>query len=326
MNELYPLKFKPIFKEKIWGGKKISQVLKQNFSPLPNCGELWALSGMGEAASLVSNGFLKGNSLNELVEVYMGDLIGDVIYDKYEGEFPLLFKYINSEDYLSVQVHPDDELAMTRHASFGKTEMWYVLDADEGAELISGLNRKMSREEFMRCLQNNNLKDQLQFYKVKAGDVFYIPSGTIHAIGAGILLAEIQQASDITYRLFDWDRFDQAGMKRELHTELALNAINFDKPNHIVSHPQMVKNKSVSLQISDFFTVNLLDLDDRMEKDFNDIDSFVVYMCFDGAMTFGYSGEPVKVNTGETLLVPAFIKDFSLIPEASCKLIETYIS
>jgi len=326
MNELYPLKFKPVFKEKIWGGKKINEILKQDFSPLPNCGELWAISGLNDESSIVANGFLEGNALNELVEVYMGDLVGDAVYEKFGDEFPLLFKFINSEEYLSVQVHPGDELAMKRHQSLGKTEMWYVIAADENAELISGFNKKVDTNVYLKALQNNTLKDILKIHKVQAGDVFYIPAGNVHAIGPGILLAEIQQASDVTYRIFDWNRFDHAGMTRELHTDLALDAINFDEPFQNKSQPVITKNQVVTLQKSEYFTVNLLDLDKRVERDFFEIDSFVAYMCVEGAFTLSFSGNVEKIITGETMLVPATIKEFEIIPNDSCKIIETYIA
>ncbi len=325
MNELYPLKFKPIFKEKIWGGKKINEILNQDYSPLPNCAELWALSGIEDTSSEVSNGFLKDNALNELVEVYLGDLVGDAVYEMYNDEFPLLFKFINSEDYLSVQVHPGDELAVQRHQCFGKTEMWYVLAADEGAELISGFKSKISKDDYLQHLKDNTLKEILNYEKVRPGDVFYVPSGHVHAIGPGILLAEIQQSSDITYRIYDWDRFDQAGMTRELHTELALDAINFDEKEQFKTHPVIAKNRPVSIQKSEYFTVNLLDLDRKLEQDFNDIDSFVAYMCIDGAFTLAYASGSEKVSKGESLLVPAMIKEFEIIPEDTCKILETYI-
>ncbi|HOY33193.1 MAG TPA: class I mannose-6-phosphate isomerase [Bacteroidales bacterium] len=325
MNELYPLKFKPIYKEKIWGGKKINEILKQDYSPLPNCGELWALSGMEDASSEVSNGFLKNNALNELVEVYMGDLVGDMVYEKYGDEFPLLFKFINAEDYLSVQVHPGDELAMQRHQCSGKTEMWYVIAAEESAELISGFKQKITKEEYLSHLNSNTLKDILNYEKVQPGDVFYVPSGHVHAIGPGILLAEIQQSSDITYRIYDWDRFDQAGMIRELHTDLALDAINFGEKVPCKTHPETTKNHRRSIQKTAYFNVNLLDLDRKLEQDFNTIDSFAAYLCIDGAFTLVYAGNSEKISKGESVLVPAIIKEFEIIPSETCKILETYI-
>ncbi|HPB25522.1 MAG TPA: mannose-6-phosphate isomerase [Bacteroidales bacterium] len=325
MNDLYPLKFTPVFKEKIWGGHKIDQVLKQHHPHLNNCGELWAISGLTDSPSMVSNGFLRGNSLNDLVEVYMGDLVGDGIYDKFGDEFPLLFKFINAEDFLSVQVHPGDQLAMRRHSCSGKAEMWYVVAADPGAELISGFNRKTSKEEYLQHLAGKSLKDILNFEKVGVGDVFNVPTGHVHAIGPGILLAEIQQASDITYRIFDWDRIDQAGMTRELHTDLALDAINFDEKESYKSHPPVTKNRPVLLQETEFFTVNLLDLDNALEQDFYEKDSFVAYMCLEGAFTVDCGESRENVSIGESLLVPAMIKKFTIIPQPSCRILETYV-
>ncbi|HOV11168.1 MAG TPA: mannose-6-phosphate isomerase [Bacteroidales bacterium] len=325
MNELYPLKFQPVFKEKIWGGNKIEQVLKQHSPHLNNCGELWAISGLEDSPSMVSNGFLRGNFLNDLVEVYMGDLVGDVIFDNFGDEFPLLFKFINAEDFLSVQVHPGDQLAMRRHGCSGKAEMWYVLAADPGAKLISGFNNKINKDEYLKHLNNKTLKSILNFEEVRAGDVFNVPAGHVHAIGPGILLAEIQQASDITYRIYDWDRIDQAGMTRELHTELALDAINFEEKETLKTYPGATKNRPALLQKSEFFTVNLLDLDRKLEQDFNEIDSFVAYMCTEGAFTLACAEGTEKVCMGESLLVPAMIKEFEIIPQDSCRLLETYI-
>ena len=227
MHQLYPLKFTPIYKDKIWGGNKIHDLLGLNYAPLPNCGEVWLLSSVAGEASIVSNGFLEGNEINELIEVYMGDLIGDQVYEKSGEGFPLLFKIIDANAALSVQVHPNDALAQRRHQCNGKTEMWYVMQADQGAKLISGFNRKMDRTSYLKHLNENSLKDVLNFENAQKGDVFYMPAGRVHAIGSGILLAEIQQTSDITYRIYDWDRKDANGMARDLHTELALDALDF---------------------------------------------------------------------------------------------------
>ena len=228
MNSLYPLKFKPIFKDKIWGGQKIKSSLKMDFGDLPNCGEAWMMSGVEDNPTIVENGFLAGNELNEIVEVYMGELVGDKVFDQFGNEFPLLIKFIDSNDWLSIQVHPDDFLARKRNIGFGKTEMWYMLDATDDAELIAGFNKKTDKDEYLQHLENKTLKEILNFEKVEKGDVFYIPAGRVHALGPGCLLAEIQQTSDTTYRIYDWDRIDAAGMFRELHTEEALDAIDFE--------------------------------------------------------------------------------------------------
>jgi len=226
MEGLYPLKFTPIYKDKIWGGNKIKSVLNKDFGGLPNCGESWELSGVDGNVSVVSNGYLAGNTLEELLEVYMGDLAGDEVYEHFGNEFPLLIKFIDANDDLSIQVHPNDEMAAERHNSYGKTEMWYVLQADKGSKLQSGFNQQVDQEKYLEKLEKTELTDILNFEEVTAGDVFFIPAGRVHAIGRGILLAEIQQTSDITYRIYDYDRRDDKGNPRELHTDLALDAID----------------------------------------------------------------------------------------------------
>jgi len=195
MNELYPLQFTPVFKDKIWGGQKIRTVLNRDFSPLPNCGEVWVLSGVEGNQTEVSERFLAGNDLNELVEVYMGDLVGDKIFKKFGNEFPILLKFIDANDWLSIQVHPDDELALQRHGSLGKTEMWYIMDAEKESELISGFAGKLDKDSYQKHLEEKTLKSVMNFEKVARGDVYYIPAGRVHALGPGILLAEIQQTS-----------------------------------------------------------------------------------------------------------------------------------
>ncbi|HER08916.1 MAG TPA: mannose-6-phosphate isomerase, partial [Bacteroides sp.] len=203
-RKLYPLKFKPILKDKIWGGSRLREVLGKEASD--RAGESWEISGVSGDISVVENGFLAGNDLTELVEVYMGDLVGEHIYEQFGLEFPLLIKFIDANDFLSIQVHPGDELARERHNSFGKTEMWYIVEAEADGQLIAGFNREMDRDTYLEHLQRGTLKEIVNFERVKKGDIYYMPSGRIHAIGAGVLLAEIQQTSDVTYRIYDWDR------------------------------------------------------------------------------------------------------------------------
>jgi mannose-6-phosphate isomerase len=203
MNSLYPLKFTPVFKDKIWGGDKLKTILNKDFSDLPNCGESWEISAVQDDISVVSNGFLKGNNLEELIEVYMGDLVGEKVWEKFGCECPLLIKFIDANDNLSIQVHPNDELSAERHDAYGKTEMWYVVQADPGARLISGFSGKINKAEYLKYLGNGHLEDILNYEEVSAGDVFFIPAGRVHAIGKGIVVAEIQQTSDVTYRIFD---------------------------------------------------------------------------------------------------------------------------
>lgn len=326
MKNLYPLKFRPIFKERIWGGDKIPALLNKNYS-LAHCGESWELSGVQDEVSIVSDGFLKGNSLEELIEVYMGELVGEKIYDQFGTEFPLLIKYIDANNRLSIQVHPDDELSKERHGAYGKTEMWYVVQADAGAELISGFNRDIDRDSYLIALQNDKLENLLEFETVKQGDVFFIPAGRVHAIGKGIVVAEIQQTSDVTYRIFDFNRVDDKGNPRELHTELALDAINFKhhKTGKTIYQPKL--NEAVEIVKCNYFTTNLLQLTSALERDFSSIDSFVIYLCFEGSYTLEYESETIRVQKGETLLVPASIENFVLKPldGSETKLLEVYI-
>ncbi len=326
MNMLYPLKFKPIYKDKIWGGQKISTVLGNDFSPLPNCGEVWVLSGVEGNQSVIENGKLAGNELNELVEVYLGDLIGDKIYQKFGNEFPILVKFIDANDWLSIQVHPNDELALKRHNSLGKTEMWYVLDAEPDSELICGFNRKVSRDEYLKHLENKTLKSILNIEKVKKGDVLYIPSGRVHALGPGVLLAEIQQTSDVTYRIYDWDRIDSAGMMRELHTDLALDALDFNVyDNYKIRYHDHI-NETVKLVESPYFTTNLIHLNNTMRKDYSEMDSFVIYLCVEGAFELEMENITTNVTLSEAILLPATTEIVTIYPKPATKILEVYMT
>ncbi len=326
MEGLYPLKFTPIYKDKIWGGNKIKTVLNKNFGDLPNCGESWELSGVPGNISIVSNGYLAGNSLEELIEVYMGDLVGDQIFETFGHEFPLLIKFIDANDDLSIQVHPDDEMAAERHNSYGKTEMWYVMQADKGSKLQSGFNQPVDQEKYLEKLEKVELTDILNFEEVTAGDVFFIPAGRVHAIGKGILLAEIQQTSDITYRIYDYDRRDDQGNPRELHTDQALDAIDYTLFPEYKTNYEPIPNESVELASCQYFTTNVLDVSQVVEKDFNKLDSFVIYICLDGKLVIETESGSESIQKGETILLPASIENVLLKPStASAKLLEVYI-
>jgi len=326
MNQLYPLKFKPIFKEKIWGGHKIKTKLGLDFSPLPNCGEAWILSGVAGSQTKVMNGFLKGNELNDLLEVYMDDLVGESVFEKHREEFPILIKLIDANDYLSIQVHPDDQFAAKMNLGNGKTEFWYILDADKDAEVIIGFNRKMDRETYLEYFITGKLKEILNVEKVKKSDVLYIPAGRIHSLGPGLLLAEIQQTSDTTYRIYDWDRVDDKGNSRELHTGLALDAIDFTMYDSYRTHYRKTLNKTETLVESPYFTTNILEFDRTVHKDFSWLDSFVIYVCTEGSAMIHYGDEKEILKTGESLLLPAMLKEFDLLPVTNCKLLEVFIS
>jgi mannose-6-phosphate isomerase len=325
MEKLYPLKFKPILKDMIWGGSKLKSVLHKKGAS-DTCGESWEISDVKNNSSVVANGFLAGNTLNELVEIYMGDLIGDKVYEDFGIQFPLLIKFIDANDKLSIQVHPDDEMAFEEHESYGKTEMWYVMHAELGAELIVGFNKELKKEEYLKHFNNNTLPEILNFQKVEKGDVLFLPAGRIHAIGAGLLIAEIQQTSDITYRIFDWNRIDANGNPRQLHTDLALKAIDFDYVKEIKSNYNSELNRSVEVANCKYFTTNILELDKEVVKDYIDIDSFVIYICVEGSITIKpFDEKPVELITGETVLIPAELKNLYIKPTGKAKILEVYI-
>jgi mannose-6-phosphate isomerase len=325
MNELYPLKFKPIIKELIWGGTKLNTVLGKK-TDSDKSGESWELSGVQKNISVVANGFLKGNNIQELTEIYMGELVGDKVFEKFGIEFPLLIKFIDANDKLSIQVHPNDEVALDRHNAYGKTEMWYVLENEEGAELICGFNRDVTQEEYVEHLNNNTLNEILNSEKVQSGDCFFIPAGRIHAIGNGILLAEIQQTSDVTYRVFDYNRKDAHGKSRELHTELALDVIDYKAyPQYKTNYTEAL-NEPVELIDCNYFTTNLIKFDKPVERDYFLLDSFVLYIVTEGKFDIFYAeGESISAQKGETILIPAALKNIKLKPQQASKLLEVHI-
>jgi mannose-6-phosphate isomerase len=326
---LYPLKFKPVLKDKIWGGDKIKTVLGIDYSPLPNCGEAWVLSGVENNQTDIVNGFLAGNELNELVEIYMGDLVGDKVYERFGNEFPILVKFIDAADWLSIQVHPDDELAAKRNIGYGKSEMWYIIDADPGAELISGFSKKVDQEKYKQHLYNKSLREILNVEKVDKGDVFFMPAGRVHALGPGTFLAEIQQTSDTTYRIYDWDRVDSEGKSRELHIEEAMEAIDFNVYDNYKSKYESKENGTANLVSSPYFTTNLIQLDKALAKDYSELDSFVILVCVEGSITLVHNGETepqVSIAQGESLLIPATVDRVDIIPSSNSKVLEVYIA
>lgn len=333
-RKLYPLKFIPIFKEKVWGGTSIRDVLDLDFGDMEHCGEAWVLSGMENDESIVANGFLEGNSLVDLVEVYMGDLVGEEIYQKFGLQFPLLFKWIDARDNLSVQVHPDDELAMEREESLGKSEMWFVRRAELGSSLVCGFKDGINQMKYLKALSENRLGETLRWHEVREGDLFYIPAGTVHAIGKGILLAEIQQSSDVTYRIHDWNRVGLDGKPRRLHLEDSLKALKFadmlkdstDVPAGEV-HYSRVENTTNPMLDTPHFQVNYLPLTQAVEKDFTGMDSFVVYLCTRGGAILKVDGMAVEIRYGELVLVPACCNIVDIYPDTTgCELLETFMA
>lgn len=324
-TSLYPLKFEPILKDKIWGGTRLRTMLYKEISDANCCGESWEVSGLVGDESMIINGFLAENNLNELLEIYMTELVGEKNYEKYGLGFPLLIKFIDAQDNLSVQVHPNDELAQRKYGQSGKTEMWHVIASEPGSGLYVGFNKTVSKAQFEEAIANGTVEEVLQFYPVQPGDTFMIPAGTVHAIGKGVLLAEIQQPSDITFRVFDWNRVDDEGNSRELHVQEALEAIDFEHQTDnfkVEYQPQL--NKTVRLVRSQYFNTSLLEFDQPLNKSFVEIDSFVIYMCLDGQILLAYGDERERLETGEVVLIPAEMEEVQLLPARKSKLLEVY--
>lgn len=325
MNDLYPFKFKTIFKDKIWGGHKIKTILEKDFSDLPNCGETWEISGVKSDVSVIANGPLSGTALSDLLAKSKGQLVGEKVYQRFGDEFPLLVKFIDANEDLSIQVHPNDELARKRHNSFGKTEMWYVLQADEGSTLISGFNQDLDRKKYLEKFNSGKLTDILNKEEVTAGDVFFLPAGRVHTIGKGLLITEIQQTSDITYRIYDFDRVDDEGNKRELHVEEALDAIDYNYYKNYKTQYKHTKNEAVKVAECPYFTTNVLDFTENTFRDYTSLDSFVIHVCVEGSYILNYGVEEIPVSKGDCILIPASTKKVELNTSKGFKILESYI-
>jgi len=304
-NELYLLKFEPILKEKIWGGSKLKSLFnKKTISD--KTGESWEISDLENDTSIVSNGDLKGRSLKWLLEQYKEELVGNKVFESFGLKFPLLIKYIDAAENLSIQLHPNDKIAKEKHNSFGKTEMWYIMQADNDAELILGFEEPISKSRYVELVEKNELQDSLNKVKVNVGDAFIIPPGLVHAIGKGVVLAEIQQTSDVTYRIYDWDRETVSGQKRELHTNLALEAIELSNKNgHKIDYA--ISNNSTSNIISSkYFKTNIVAIEGELTKDYSQIDCFFILMGVEGeSFVHLENGNSEILKQGETLLIPA---------------------
>ena len=321
-NQLkYPIKFIPILKEKIWGGNKLTALL--NKASKNNIGESWEISGVKDNVSIVSNGLLKGKSLKELITTFEGAILGHKVFKSFGNNFPLLFKFIDANKDLSVQLHPNDQLAKKQHNSFGKNEMWYILGIEEGAKLILGFSKQVDQEIYQKHLVENTLSEILQYKNVKKGDSFFIETGTVHAIGAGVVLAEIQQSSDITYRIYDYNRLGLDGNLRELHTDLAIDAINFESKTTELDYKDEI-NIPVRLCKSKYFYTNKLIISNSIHRDLSLIDSFIVYMFLEGEGTIKVNEYSETFKEGDTVLIPALIENIKIISKSAIFL-EIYI-
>lgn len=320
--EAYPIKFKPILKEKIWGGEKLSKILNKD-SDSKNLGESWEISGVQDNISMASNGIYKGLSLNELLTTYKNDFLGRKNIQRFGENFPLLIKFLDAKTHLSVQVHPDDEMASKKHNSFGKTEMWYIMDSDDNAEIVLGLKNSEIDKNVLGDINAANVNSIFNTIKVKQGDSYFIPAGKVHAIGAGVLAAEIQQTSDVTYRVYDWDRTDNSGQGRELHTTSAIEATKIFKSNG-KSDYKLEKNKTSNLVDCDFFTTNIFEVKNKQERDYSQLDSFIIFMCVEGSAEITLNNKTESLKMGETVLIPANSNKV-IFSAQEAKLLEVYI-
>lgn len=319
----YPIKFEPILQEKIWGGTKLKSLLNKK-STSDSIGESWEISGVEGHISVVNNGAYKGSSITDLIKNHKQDFVGSKNYSQFGNEFPLLIKYLDANTDLSVQVHPDDEMAKAEHNSFGKTEMWYIMDREEDATIINGFKNEKVTTNSLRAITKDNVDQILNKQKVNKGDAFFIPAGKVHAIGAGVLAAEIQQTSDITYRVYDWDRVDTSGNGRELHLEQSIKAV---KRNEAAANPSTENSScrnSKVLASCPYFTSTVMDLNQPTSVDYSSKDSFVIYMCVEGSFEIKINGSVEKVSKGETVLIPANATQVFLETQAA-KIIEVYV-
>ncbi|UZO81124.1 class I mannose-6-phosphate isomerase [Aquimarina sp. ERC-38] len=326
MKTLYPLQFEPIFKYRIWGGDQLKDILHKN-TDQSQIGESWEISNVEGDVSTVKNGELKGASLRTLIEDYKEALVGKRVYETYKSDFPLLIKFIDANLPLSVQVHPDDDLARKRHNSFGKNEMWYIMNADAEANLVMGLKESVTKETYQQAVANEEIGALLNHTPVNKGDTYYIPAGKVHAIGAGILLAEIQQSSDITYRIYDYDRVDsKTNQKRELHLDQALDAIDFDSSDNQPVSYNTTLNTPEKLVHTPYFKTDILAIDGSMAEDATNTDTFIIYMNVgDVEVTFKVGDAISTLKKGETLFMPATITNFTVQSKAKATLLKVYM-
>ena len=320
---MQPIKFQPLLKQTLWGGDKIV-TFKHLDSQLENVGESWEISGVKDNETIVKEGPLKGKSLNEVVAELKDKLVGKENYQRFGDEFPLLIKFIDARQDLSIQVHPNDEIAHKQGKPRGKTEMWYLMESEPGAKLYCGLKKQITPDQYKEMVDNDTICDALAQYEVKEGDCFFLPAGRIHAIGPGCFLAEIQQTSDVTYRIYDYKRKDKNGNYRELHTKLAAESINYQVENDYRTHYVGRLNKGVSLVQCPYFCTAVYDLNEPMTLDYSELDSFVILIGLKGeGKITDNEGNEVSIMAGDTLLIPAATETLSV--SGTVKFLETYI-
>lgn len=323
---LYPLKFMPLFKDKIWGGNKVRDLVGIDYSPLNRLGELWVLSNIEGEETVVENGFLRETTLSEVIEMYNDELLGEDNFERFGNDFPLLIKIIDAHDNLSVQVHPDDSYAHKHNMANGKTEMWYVLQADQGAKIYDGFTQKETKSDIINRLNNHTLTDVLHSDDAEKGDLYFLPAGQVHAIGKGVLLAEIQQSSDSTFRIYDWDRVDDKGNPRQLHLEQGLSVMNFNKQigsSKVDYHYHL--NKTTNLVKCPYFTTNIIPLTSPLKKDYTLYDTFFLYFCVAGKGMINCLNQRIPLKAGEIMMIPAISEEVIIEPNNMMEILEITI-
>lgn len=320
--KLYPLKFEPITQYRIWGGNRLNAAVASELR-IEKLGEIWSISGVDGNISQIENGELKGRNLKEIISEYKEKLVGKKVWEEFGTDFPVLIKFIDAADRLSVQVHPDDRQAKELHDSFGKSEMWYIMDADRDSELIIGFKEGVGKEDYKKHLEDETLEEILNRIKVQKGDAVYIPAGRVHAIGAGVVLAEIQQTSDVTYRIYDYNRIDKNGQKRELHTDLALSAIDFEPVREVRTNYKKVENQFSPLIESVYFETKIFS--GNKEISIRNNDQMRIYICTSGSAEFILDGNSTVLNPYQSLLFPAEISNYQIRPTAVVSLLEVVI-
>ena len=316
------IKFRPILKQVLWGGNKIIP-FKQLDAEMEQVGESWEVSGVKDNESIVANGQYEGMKLNDLVALLKGDLVGKENYERFGNEYPLLIKFIDASKQLSIQVHPNDEQAKAKGLKRRKPQMWYVMESAPNATLLSGLKRAITPEEYKVMVENDTITDALCEYRVGEGDVFYLPAGRIHSIGAGTFLAEIQETSDVTYRIYDFKRKDKDGNYRQLHTEEAAECIDYSVESDYRTKYEARKNEGVELAQCAHFTTSVYDLDEPMLLDYSELDSFVVLIALSGECTLSTGDAETQLRAGETVLLPATTQTLSV--SGTVKFLETFV-
>ena len=317
------MKFNALLKSTIWGGEKIIPFKHLN-TVQENVGESWEISGVPGNETVVANGEYAGKKLNELVIEQKDKLVGKANYERFGDEFPLLIKFVDARQDLSIQVHPTDEIAKRQGKERGKTEMWYIMDSDKDAKLYSGLKMQITPEQYKAMVEDDTITDALAQYEVKEDDCFFLPAGRIHAIGTGCFLAEIQQTSDVTYRIYDFKRKDKDGNYRQLHTKEAAECINYTVEDDYRTHYEHKKNEGVTLVECPYFTTAVYDLDEPMTLDYSELDSFVILIGLKGEGTItDNEGNTVTISAGESILVPATTETLKV--EGTIKMLETYV-